>query len=339
MKLSKKILLPISAVLLFLFFYTASFSQLTKRANTPIPGANSNGFLEWLPNGYNTGTQRYPLMIYINGIGSTGDGSPGVQGIGGGLENHFTGGGYPHEQQRQGSWVDEYTVGGQSFRFVIITPQFLTPMHIKFPTPEEINAVINFAIANYRVDESRIYLVGQSQGAGSVWNYPGASSAYARRIAAIVPFAGVSYPIEAKANIIKYNSVAVWALHNQFDAQVPSYFTNDYVDFINAPPPPPIPARKTIIVPFNPNGTPNTEHNIWFPYLTRQLPETGLNIYQWMLQYQRSVSRANAGDFQTIRFPANTVTLTGSGTGPNGSATGFNWQKLSGPGGANFSNA
>jgi hypothetical protein len=332
-QLNKKLFLYFLNILLLGLFANTVLAQqgtLTKRANTPIPGGNSNGFLEWLPGGYNT-SQKYPLIVYINGLGSEGSGSEAD------LENHFTGGGYPHEQQRQGSWVDEYTpggMGGQTYRFVIITPQFLTPLSSKIPTPDEVNAVINYSIANYSIDTSRIYLVGQSQGAGAVWDHPGASSAYARRIAAIVPFAGVSYPLEFRANNIKYNNVAVWGFHNFYDALVPSSFTIDYVDFINAPPAPLVPAKKT--VPVNPA---DVGHQIWYPWLRREMTDNGLDIYEWLLLHSKPVSTARAGDFTTVTLPTNSVQLSGSGTGPNGTTTSYSWQKVSGPAGGTFTNA
>jgi large repetitive protein len=40
---------------------------------------------------------------------------------------------------------------------------------------------------------------------------------------------------------------------------------------------------------------------------------------------------ANAGSDQAITLPTNTVTLTGSGSDPNGSITAYNWTKVSGP--------
>ncbi|HVG12082.1 MAG TPA: carbohydrate-binding protein, partial [Flavisolibacter sp.] len=335
MRIVKYLLLPVSLLFLFCIttlLATAQQGVLTKRPNVSI-NPNVNGFLEYVPFGYNTTTERFPLILYINGIGSTGNGSESA------LENHFTGGGYPHEQQRDGSWVDAYIVNGQTFRFLIITPQFITPMNEKIPTAAEVNDVINYAINHYRVDTSRIYVMGQSQGGGAVWDYPGTSSAYARRIAAIVPFSGVSYPIEAKANNIKYNNVAVWAFHNFFDAQVPVYFTEDYVDMINHAPSPAFRAKKTVSVAYQPDGTPNPEHNSWYRWLRREVTDNGTDIYEWMLQFKTRPSTAFAGLFQEITLPLNSIQLNGGGTGPNGTAVAYNWQKISGPSGVSISNS
>ena len=313
-----------ACLMLSITLFSATLNaQLSKRPNVPID-ANCNGYLEYLPVGYGSTTQAYPLMIYLNGIGSTGNGSEAE------LENQFSGGGYPHEQQRAGSWPDAFTVNGQTYQFLIITPQFIQPMWNRFPTPEEVNDVINYAIQHYRVDTSRIYLMGQSQGGNPVWEYVSKSSAYANRIAAIVPFAGVSFPFQEKANIIKHSPVAVWAFHNLRDNLVPVSFTQDYVDMINNGAAPGIPAKKTI---FDADG-----HLCWFLPLTRQYTENGLDVYQWMLQYKKRVSTAFAGEDQEITLPANSAQLGGSGKGPNGTVASYQWQKLSGPAAGTISN-
>src|SRR5947209_14037240 len=150
---------------------------LNKRSNVNI-NSNCNGYLEYLPKGYTGGTKSYPLIVYLNGLGSTGDGSDAA------LENEFSGGGYPHEQARQGIWPDTFALNGKTYQFLIITPQFVTNMGQRLPTFSEINDVISYSIAHYRIDTSRIYLMGQSQGGGLVWDYTSADAKYARRLAA-----------------------------------------------------------------------------------------------------------------------------------------------------------
>lgn len=305
---------------------SAQQGTLSKRSNVII-NDNCHGFLEYLPYGYNTNTtQKYPLMIYLNGIGSTGDGSDAQ------LENEFSGGNYPHEQQRAGTWPDAFTVNGQTYQLLIITPQFIAPMGSRFPTPDEVNDVINYAIQHYRIDTTRIYLMGQSQGGGTVWEYAAHSSAYANRIAAIVPFSGVSFPFQEKANIIKNAHIAVWAFHNLRDNLVPVSFTIDYVNMINSFPTPAIPAKKTI---FDADG-----HLSWFGALSPSYTEDGLNVYQFLLQYKKTPTTVFAGEDQELMLPANSAQLHGTGTGPNGTAASYSWTKISGPAtGGNFSNA
>jgi hypothetical protein len=307
---------------LLVAFSTTVLAQgtLTKRANVAI-NSNVNGFLEYLPQGYDPGgATRYPLLLFINGLNTQGNGSDAA------LELHFAGTNAPHEQQRAtptSTWVDEYTVNGVSSRFVIITPQFVTNFNDRMATPQEMNEVLNYAIQNYRIDTTRMYIMGHSSGGGPIWDYVGSSSAYAKRIAAILPFSAVAFPDETEANRIKNGGVAVWAFHNLLDNQVPVWFTQDYVNMINMGHPPLVPAKATYQVV--------NDHGSWFQAYGRGYTENGLNIYEWMLQYSKAPTRAFAGEDVEITPPANSAQVTGSGTGPNGTAASYTWTQVSGP--------
>ena len=299
---------------------------LNKRPNVFL-NSNSNGYLEYLPIGYSAAgnTQKYPLMVFLNGLNSNGSGSEAD------LENEFTGGGYPHERARAGTWPDAFTVNSQTFQFLIITPQFIQPLNLHIPSPEEVESVIQYSIDHYRIDTTRIYLVGASQGAGSVWDYAGYKSAFANRLAAIMPFAGVSFPYPERAHIIKYAKLPVWAFHNRFDESVPAWFTEQYIDEYNRPPAPAAQGKKTI---FNASG-----HNVGYLPLTQQYTEGGLDVFQWLLQFQRTPTRAFAGEDQEVQLPVASLQLNATGSGPNGTTSGYTWQKVSGPDGGSLSNA
>jgi predicted esterase len=313
-------------IFISVFFLLQTVAHSQKLAGqTEVPnagiGPNCNGYLLYLPTGYSGGTERYPLIINIMGIGSQGDGSQAS------LESLYTtiNGGNPHEQAYQGTWkTDTFQVNGQGYKFIVVTPQFIQRLDEHIPAPSEIDAVINRAIQQYRVDTSRIYLIGSSQGGGAVWDYAGSSSQYAKRIAAIVPFGGVSFPFQEKANIMKFGKVAVWAFHSDFDTEVPSSFTKDYVNFYNnAPKPFNISARITLFA--------STSHLCWFAPLRSEYTENGVDIYHWMLQYQNERSKANAGDDQEITLPTNQTQLTANGTAPNGTAASYLWERFFGP--------
>jgi predicted esterase len=312
----------LSLSLLFFLNLSAKMPGQHEVPNVNV-GSNCHGYLEYLPVGYNpSGSTRYPLLINILGLNTTGDGSQASLDL---LYNIHSGN--PHDQAYDNVWPDAFTVNGQTFQFIVITPQFIQDMNSHMPTPFEVDEVINYIVANYKIDTSRIYLMGSSQGGGVVWDYAGSSSQYAKRLAAILPFGGVSFPFQEKANIMKFGKVAVWAFHNDFDNAVPSSFTKDYVDFYNKTPLPfGITARKTI---FNASG-----HECWLIPMTRQYPAPGsgeLNIYQWMLQYHTDPTKANAGDDQEILLSNNQATLTASGGAPNGSAASYHWEKYFGP--------
>jgi hypothetical protein len=51
-----------------------SAQTLTAKYNTSMV-ANSGGYYEYLPEGYNSTTEKYPLLIFIHGVYEKGDGS------------------------------------------------------------------------------------------------------------------------------------------------------------------------------------------------------------------------------------------------------------------------
>src|SRR5215217_5727289 len=96
--------------------------------------SKTKAYYEYLPEGYDsTGTATYPLILFMTGIGEFGSGSstqlPNV------LKN-----GIP-KLIKEGTFPKSFTVGGQVFRFIVITPQF-----IKSPRPEaeDMNTVLDY---------------------------------------------------------------------------------------------------------------------------------------------------------------------------------------------------
>jgi hypothetical protein len=282
-------------VVCFFFLQCSSlYAQTITPGYSKVPdilvGSNVNGYIRYLPTDYLTTTQRYPLLIMFVGMNSHGSGSETD------LNKLFSlGSGLPTDQFLDGTWVEEYSVNGQSYKFIVIAPQFKGAYDVAAtePTPSDVNDVINHAIATYRVDTTRIYLTGNSSGGGPTILYAGSdstgSTGYGKRIAAIVPFSAAylsNNVSQAKANVYRENNIAVWAFHNIPDPG-PSYLYSElFVNQINTPTPSYPPAKLTL---FNPGWG---EHDSWFGPYTRLWvdPSSGLNIYQWMLQYSRTFS-------------------------------------------------
>ena len=259
-----------------LYFFLFSFfisSSVYAQVQTPKYGVsmtvNSNGYYEYLPSGYSSGSGKYPLLIFAHGQGELGDGS--ISQLPKVLAN-----GTPM-QISQGIFPESFTVKGQTFKFIVLSPQFTIT-----PFPYDINNIINYAIKNYRVDTSRIYLTGLSMGGGAVWEYPGENVSYANRIAAIVPVSGAAWPANFRCENIAAGNVAVWATHNDQDPTVPSSYTIDFVNNIDNQPDPPNPlAKKTIFS--------STSHDAWTKTYDFNFKENGVNVYEWMLQYSRNI--------------------------------------------------
>lgn len=231
---------------------------------------NVKAYYEYLPQGYPASGVRYPMILFIHGSGERGPGTstslPLV------LRN-----GIP-KLINEGTFPTSFTVNGQTFRFIVISPQF---GGTGFPSVNDVNNMINYAVTRYPIDINRIYLTGLSMGGGVTWYYPGYNSYFASRIAAIVPICGATEVSQNDANNIANSNLPVWATHNSGDQTVLVSVTNGMVDLVNNRSNPPNPlAKKTI---FNSNS-----HDAWTQTYDPSFKEGGLNIYEWMLQYKRN---------------------------------------------------
>lgn len=267
--------LAVNCCILILF----TISSFNTKAQVQTPRTNiavsslCNGFYEYLPQGYSSGTGTYPLIVFVHGLGELGDGSsaqlPRV------LANATP------KQINEGTFPTSFTVKGQTFRFIVISPQFSA-----WPAPENVQDVIDYAVSHYRVDINRIYLTGLSMGGGVVWDYVGRNITYANRVAAIVPVAGATYPWEPYAQTIAAGNIRIWATHNELDPSVSVNNTISYVTYVdNASKSnyvfPDSLAKKTIFA-----GV--ASHDAWTKTYDLNFRENGLNIYEWMLLYKKS---------------------------------------------------
>jgi len=252
--------LRLGATVFFVLMFIGVSAQVQTPRHVSING-NCGGFYEYLPQGYNS-SETYPLIIYIHGLGELGNGGswelPRV------LNN-----GIPKLIQ-WGQFPASFNSGGQNHRFIVISPQF-----VQWPSANDINAVVNYAVQHYRVNANRIYVTGISMGGGLTWEY---GSSYASRVAAMVPVCGASWPDPTRAQQIAAGRVAVWATHNNGDGVVPVWYTNDYITHINNSGANPS-AKKSI---WN-----STSHDAWSQTYDPNYRENGMNIYEWMLQYTK----------------------------------------------------
>lgn len=329
--------LPVVALFFFQFFLIRAGAQtLTPRyyqSMTP----NTNGFYESLPKGYEKETESYPLIVFFTGIGELGDGGVDqlVKVLANGTPKHI----------KEGKFPSSFTVNGETFKFIVIIPQFYG-----WPSNSDVEGVINYAVKNYRVNTNRIYLTGLSMGAGAVWDYAGFSMENANRIAAIVPVCGVSGPIIERCTVFTDSKMPIWATHNIVDETVPSSNTIGYIDKITA-----LSVSQNPLYLLNPlvkkTIFPVVSHDAWTATYDLKFKEKGMNIYEWMLQYSRdnTVGRpgpvppqnqnpeAFAGSDVNITLPVNSTRLDGTGTDRDGTIAKYSWTKVSGPSQFNIS--
>lgn len=167
----------------------------------PIPrgrGGAPQGFWEYVPPGYGGGV-RSPLLVFLHGLGENGDGA--------GELGRVLANGIP-ALIRADRWP-------QRRPFVVLSPQHPGP---GCPGAAQIHAFLEFAVATYAIDPTRVYLTGLSCGAIGSWEYLGEHTD--RRIAAMVPIAGDGRRVFA-ARQRPFGDVAIWAFHGADDEIVP----------------------------------------------------------------------------------------------------------------------
>jgi predicted peptidase len=139
---------------------------------------------------------------------------------------------------------------------------------------------IDYAINTYKVDVSRLYMSGHSQGSRDTWDYV---VNYPRQLAAVVPISG-GYGTGSGCAL---KDTPAWAFNGDADRTVPYPNQVNTVTSINACAPAE-PAKVTVF--------PGITHNdIQGPLLNLTGLGSGLppyslydqNIYDWLLQHRR----------------------------------------------------
>ncbi len=236
----------------------AAYAQIA--VHTSI-NSNIGGFYQALPPLYDSSISRYPLMVFLHGGGELGDGNEQLPLV---LKNAVP------ELLNQKVFPLSFTVSGNRYSFIIISPQFK-----EWPKQEDVDAVVNYAIDHYRVDTHRVYLVGLSMGGGVAWEY---ASRHGKRLAAMVPVSGASWADSATAKGIAATNVPTWAFHNRDDSIVTYKSTTRYISLIQFYNPS-FPVKFTL--------WPTGGHDAWTKASDPAYKEDGKNIYEWMLQYVR----------------------------------------------------
>lgn len=231
-------------------------------------GKTISGFYEGLPPSYETSPgKKYPLFIYFVGTGERGNGTPEelvkVTDVMG-----------PARLIRYRKFPSDFLVDGKYLSPIVISVQ---TRDWEVTAPVDIDSLIDYAIQNYRVDTTRIYLTGLSMGGGAVWAYVAMKSEFAQRIAAIVTMGAKADPSRSRAQIIADANIHAWAVHNQQDDTVPSSLSIYYIQYLNE-----ISPGLGKLTLFQ-----DTDHNCWKKGYLPEYEEDDLNVYEWMLQFTR----------------------------------------------------
>jgi Predicted peptidase len=185
-------------------------------------------YLLFIPKGYNeSGSDRWPLLIFLHGSGERGTDINVVK-------KH----GPPMLVEKN-----------PAFPFIVISPQLpeqSATVGQYWPVPP-LEAILEHALKTLRVDPSRVYLTGLSLGGIATWDW---GTTNPEHFAALAPVAAFGDPTKA----CKAKDVPVWAFHGDHDDAVDTRGDFEMVDALkkcgSAP-------RLTIY--------PNTDHWSWVP--------------------------------------------------------------------------
>lgn len=293
-------------------FLAASFSnvnaQLVFKTTTP----SAIAYYQYLPTDYNYNSNKYPVVIFLHGIGERGPNTTDVNV----LDD------YIYKVAKLGP--PKYVKNGTQFPFILISPQ-LKDNYGTWPS-WYVMEVINHIKKYLRIDERRIYLTGLSLGGGGAWV---TAQDYPKLFASVAPVCG-GYNSPSKACGIAAENLPVWAFHGDDDTVVPLSRTVNMINAINACVPTPSPLAKLTIYP-------GVSHNAWdYAYRTDHSLHNP-NVYEWMMSKTNTVNAGNkipiakANSDQTKYLSSTSSTnIYGSGYDGDGSISSYQWTKISG---------
>jgi len=296
-------LFAILAVLGTLVSFVAGAQQTAKITSSNI------AYLEYLPQGYSTNSNNYPLVISLHGIKERGTTSTDPATL------------KSSALKVANVGLPKYVKYGAQYPFILISPQ-LKSSYGTWPAAYVMD-VINYVKNNLRVDPKRIYITGLSLGGYGVWTTVGA---YPGVFAGAVPICPGGNAL-AKACAISTENVAVWGFHGDADAIVSYTVTTKMIAAMNACLTKPNPLAKATIFP-------GLGHIIW----DKVYKET--NALNWMLSFTNgstsstssttsSAPTVSSGADKSITLPTNYVYVQGSASDSDGIAS-YTWTKVSG---------
>ena len=229
-------------------------------------------YYEHLPLNYSADpAQTFPLIVFRHGWGGarfTADGTAVQTPLSGLLEADMA------KLIDDGLWDD-------SRPFIVLSPQQCIDPLVPVATARQMKVFIDYAINTYKVDTSRIYMAGYSQGSGNTWDY---AMNYPQQLAAVVPMSG-GYGSQVGC-VLK--ATPAWAFGAADDTVVPYQNQVDTVNSINSCNP--IERAKVTIFPSGGHDLIEEFMTIDLTGLGQGLPAYDIysqNIYDWLLAHTR----------------------------------------------------
>jgi len=181
-------------------FYWAQtpVNSLINKTLTANVGNVSKNYVLYVPQTYNANYNKWPLVIFLHGIGEMGTDINKVRGVG----------------------LCQVVKGKQ---FVMVAPQCLSGWW----NTAALDQFLSQIIPKFHIDPKRIYLTGMSMGGYGTWDW---AETYPARFAAVVPICGGGNLSKA----CNLKTMPVWAFHNADDPTVSVNNSRDMVKAIKA---------------------------------------------------------------------------------------------------------
>lgn len=159
----------IATLLTFTLSFLFSSAQVEKTISVPYSGDGSTfQALLFTPADYGTATtKKYPLIVFCQGSGEAADG--GSAGVGPQKISNSQGSGGPAYYIEHGGWPATFTnpITGVQEQFVVVSVQANTWS----PNGNQLQFIVPYLVATYRVDVNRIHIIGPSAGGAGAVEY------------------------------------------------------------------------------------------------------------------------------------------------------------------------
>jgi predicted peptidase len=166
---------------------SAASPQAAKHFEAEIKVTARFDYLLFLPAGYATSRQRWPLMLFLHGAGESGTNLAKLKALG----------------------PPKIVESKPDFPFILVSPQTTRDGW----NSDTLNALLDEVIRKYRVDKDRVYLTGASMGGSGTWRL---AAAHPEKFAAAVPICGRGDPADAK----QLARLPIWVFHGAKDPVV-----------------------------------------------------------------------------------------------------------------------
>lgn len=227
----------------------ASETQTAKIFEKKITRSVRMNYLLHLPAGYKaSGSQKWPLLVFLHGAGEVGTNVTLVKKHG----------------------PPKLVATQPDFPFILLSPQ--SPRGQYGWSDEAVLALIHEVTSKHRVDRKRIYLTGLSMGGYGTWSL---ATSHPEMFAAIAPLCGggdaenVAEMKQSKGKV--FESLGVWAFHGAKDKDVP---LSESQDMVNA-------FKKAGCKDIQFTVYPEARHDCWTEAYNNP------KLYEWFLQHRR----------------------------------------------------